>query len=371
MGLTTYVVSIPGDYPGIAMADVYLEADITDEQSVVAMARRHAVDGVVSASTDLAILSIGAVVDALGLPGITRETAIRSTNKIRMKEAFLAGGVPTAAWRVVSSYEEAVEASGEIGYPLMVKAVAGMGGQGITKVSAADDLRGAWDRAVHAVGGGEVILEEFMAGLEFGAQAMAVGGQLRYVVPHNDKVSPPPYYSPIGHSFPMDLDAQVEADLWDCVEKGLAALGIDNGHANVDCVLTREGVRIIEIGARVGATCLPESTMILTGMDVYRQIIDLSLGRRPDWRVSANQPNAALYIMAPRTGTMTGFGIPSWVREDPAVYRLTMYAKPGQQVRRFTMGRDRIGEVIVTGQSAKAAEAKARAVVESIAIEVT
>ena len=215
LGLKTYGVSIRGDYPGIPLVDVFLEADITDPDVVLDLAKKYHIDGVVSASTDLAIPSIGKVVDALGLHGISFETAQKTTNKIKMKKAFLKHRVPTAAFQIVSDNETAHKAAREIGYPVMVKAVDQMVSKGITKVCHEEELRSALDRAREASEVDEVIVEEFLEGLEFGAQALIADGRLRYVIPHNDQVSAPPYCSPIGHSFPMDLEEGLAVQLED------------------------------------------------------------------------------------------------------------------------------------------------------------
>ena len=370
MGLETYGVSIRGDYPGIPLVDVFLEVDITDSGAVLDMAKRYQIDGVVSASTDLSIPTIGKVVDSFGLRGISFATALKPTNKIQMKKAFIDHGEPTAEFQAVDNYETAVEAARKIGYPNMVKAIDAMGSKGITKVCHDGDLRSAWERAREASQVDEIIVEQFLEGLEFGAQALIADGQLRYIIPHNDQVSPPPYCSPIGHSFPMALDEDFTQQLEDCVARGLEALEITNSHANIDCILTGSGVKILEIGARVGATCLPESVGIFTGMNVFKQIIDLALGVEPDCRVTRSQPNAALYLMSPRRGTLDGYKIPDWVSKDPDVCRLTMYAKPGQEVRKFESGIDRIGEVLVMGNSAEEAEDRAKRIAEGIVFSI-
>lgn len=370
LGHTSYVVSIAGPYPGIELADHWLQADICDTEAVVALARRYQVDAVVTASTDLAIRSLGAVVDALGLPGIGAATARRSTDKVSMKLAFEEHGVPSAAFRIVKSLPEAAEAGEAIGYPLMVKAVDSMGSQGITQVRSPDELEAAWDRATRVSAAGVVLVEEFLEGLEFGAQAMAAHGQLCYVLPHNDQVSPPPYCSPIGHSYPMTLSGTMQEELEDAVGRAMQALGIGHSHANVDCMLTRTGVKIIEIGARVGATCLPECTAIWTGMDVYRQIVELALGLRPDSTIRADQAVAAIYLTSPASGTVTACHAPQWIASDPNLVRLTLYCRPGDRVNAFRGGRDRIGEVVVRGDSAAQAERLARRMVDSIVLEV-
>ena len=373
MGHMSCVVGRDDGSPGIAMADVFLPIDFMDYESVLRAAREHEIAGVCSASTDLTVPIIGRLVDDLHLPGFGSEIAFRTTNKVAMKKAFQEFGVPTAMFRIVSSIDEARQAVDRIGYPVMVKAVDTMGGRGITQVCEPEDLAPAWMRAMEATRSQEVVVEEYLEGLEFGAQALMFRGEIRYVVPHSDTVSPPPYCSPLGHAFPMSLDelgVDMEA-VRQASKAGMLALGIDSGHGNMDFIHTSDGIRVLEIGARVGATCLPESTSIYTGMKVYQQVIDLALGNEPNCEGTASQPNAALYVEAPATGVLREVAVPPWVQEDPDVYRLTMYAKPGDPVRTFTVSGDRIGEVIVRGPTAEDAMAKARKIAKAIAETMT
>ncbi|WAC55512.1 carboxyl transferase domain-containing protein [Gordonia sp. SL306] len=79
-------------------------------------------------------------------------------------------GVPVAPWSrgAVETIDEAVAASAEIGYPLMLKATAGGGGRGIRVVTNDGDLREAYERtrdeAARAFGSGVVFLERLVTG---------------------------------------------------------------------------------------------------------------------------------------------------------------------------------------------------------------
>jgi len=370
MGHIAYVASINGNYPGIDMADHFLEVDITDCDAVVNAAVEADIHAVCTASTDLTIPALGAVGETLVLPSIHKEQAYLATNKILMKKAFSEHGVPTARFEVAGSLAGARAAANRIGYPIMAKAVDSMGGAGITKVCCESELSDAWHRALEASGEKEVIVEEFMEGVEFGAQAMTAFGALQYAIPHNDTVSPPPYCSPLGHSFPADLPDSIQRETFDVTQKGMLSLGLTHSHGNIDLILTDSGVKVIEIGPRVGATCLPESTSIYTGMDVYRQIVDLALGERPDCRIVASQPNAALFITVDRAGTMKGYEIPPEVERAPDVVRLTMYSRPGDPVSPFRVGRDRVGEVVVVAGTWQGAEKRAREIAKSVGFDI-
>ena len=100
MGLLTIVVSIPGPYPGFALADRPYEINTTDAEAVLEAARAEQIDGIVTTGTDVAVRTVGRVCAALGLPGIPEEAARVVTDKARMKEAF-SGIVSSSPFRVL------------------------------------------------------------------------------------------------------------------------------------------------------------------------------------------------------------------------------------------------------------------------------
>jgi len=159
MGLETIVASIPGPYPGIELADRFLPIDTRDVDGIVRAAEKFGADGIVTSGSDVCVPAIGAVVDRLGLPGTSYEAALRSADKVRMKQAFARAGVPTAPFEVVTNFTEAQEAAKRIGYPLMVKATDSSGSRGVTKVDEAKRLKAAWQRARDVTRSPQVVLE--------------------------------------------------------------------------------------------------------------------------------------------------------------------------------------------------------------------
>ncbi|MCD8329224.1 MAG: carboxylate--amine ligase, partial [Lachnospiraceae bacterium] len=67
MGLYTIVVSIPGNYPGFAAADKVYYENTVDSEKILEIARAEQIDGILTAGTDVAVVTIGKVCDELGL----------------------------------------------------------------------------------------------------------------------------------------------------------------------------------------------------------------------------------------------------------------------------------------------------------------
>src|SRR5215510_10939456 len=102
--------------------------------------------------------------------GPDAEAMRRLGDKIGAKLIAEEVGVPVAPWSrgEVATLEAALEAAGDIGYPLMLKATAGGGGRGIRMVASAEELAEVYERtsseALRAFGSGVVFLERLVTG---------------------------------------------------------------------------------------------------------------------------------------------------------------------------------------------------------------
>ena len=105
-GCETYAISIDGNYPGFDYADHKVIQNIKDYEAVADIAEKLEADGALTASLDMALPAVGAACDRRGLTGISLKSAVASTNKNKMKEALIAGGVKTAAFRRVSNRDD-------------------------------------------------------------------------------------------------------------------------------------------------------------------------------------------------------------------------------------------------------------------------
>ena len=105
-GFCAIVVSRKGDYPGIQIADKFLEIDTTDSKSILDSAREYSICGIATSGSDVCIPSVGLVVDSLGLSGSGFESSLKSMNKKAMKQAFLSFDVPTPRFGIAESINE-------------------------------------------------------------------------------------------------------------------------------------------------------------------------------------------------------------------------------------------------------------------------
>lgn len=370
-GYQTIVVSPMGDYPGIKFADIYLDINTTDKDSILDAAKYHQIDAILTTGTDVAVPSIGYVVDCMGLKGPSYQSALKSMDKSLMKKAFQAGGVPTAKFDISTSLANAERLADVIGFPLMVKASDSSGSRGVHKVESKEEFYKSWQAAFEVSRNKKVVIEEFLDGVEFGAQAIVARGQVIDVVFHNDTVTPAPNNAPIGHSVPCSLPKSALDEAETVVKRAIEVLEIDDTVSNVDLMLVNNKPYIIEIGARMGATCLPENVEHYLGIDIYGLLLDIALGNDLNYEPAESLvANAARLLCAKSSGELLSIEIPNSVKENQSLIRLKLDKKTGDQVSEFKVGPDRIGEILVRGETYIDAERLAEEIANQIAVNI-
>lgn len=371
MGHETFVVSPMGKYPGLAIADNIVDCDTRDKDAVLSAAVEFGIDGIVTTGTDVAVPSIGYVVDTLNLHGTGFDSSLKSMNKAMMKKCFLEHGIQTADYRVVQSFDELKSVANEIGYPLMVKAVDSSGSRGITKVESASGLRSAFEESLSVSKVQDVIVEQYLHGYEIGAQAIVHGDEVEEVFLHSDIITPPPISVPVGHTMPLDISERVLDKTKALIVDAVKALGIRDTISNVDIMIVDNEPYLLEIGARMGATCLPENISIYGQFDAYEYLVNLALGLKPKLEVSLDkQPNAVLLLTSDRTGIVKDIKISDSVYQNEMLIDLSLDVQVGDSVSKFNVGPDRIGQIITIGSSESEAISLAEKLMSQIVISV-
>ena len=92
---------------GLQYADKAIVADICSEEGMLRIAKEEQIDGVVHPCCEAAMNVMGRINDELHLRGISKETAIRATNKHLMREAFEKYGAPSPKSLLTKDEEDA------------------------------------------------------------------------------------------------------------------------------------------------------------------------------------------------------------------------------------------------------------------------
>ncbi len=161
-----------------ALADYHQISSFADEDAVVAdalaIAGRVRIERVACLWEPLMVMA-ARIRERLGLPGMTVEETVPFRDKETMKQVLDRAGIRTPRHARADRAQEVLEAAERIGYPLIVKPIAGAGSADTHRV---DDRAGldAVLRQVRHVR--EVSVEEFIEGEEFTFDTVCANGEI-------------------------------------------------------------------------------------------------------------------------------------------------------------------------------------------------
>lgn len=381
------MVSVPGNYPGFAFGDKICYEDTRDYEKILEIARAENIDGIVTTGTDVAVVTIGKVCDALRLPGLSFEAGKVATDKMLMKQNYEKHGVRTARYRRISLEEDSKENGAAEGnkdfqiikrleqelagleFPLIFKAVDTSGSRGIVKAENSSKFAEAYQRVRENTRKDYFIVEEFLEGEEFGAQSFVSQGKIQFILPHGDYVFQGDTGVPIGHWAPYELEQSVIEDAKEQLQKAVIAMGLDNCALNADFILSGGKPYVLEIGGRAGATCLAELVSLYYGYNYYEKIIQAALGLPVDFASQEANPNVGMLLRSEKTGSIRKI-VNKNDREDKQIVEIQFDYQAGEQVQAFRVGPHRIGHVVVKADTLEEARAKMEEALGKIEIEV-
>lgn len=348
LGYYTIVVGIAGNYPGYQHATKWIDIDTFDKEAVLRVAQEEQIDGILLCGSDACMPTIGYVCDQMHLLGPSEQATINASNKAVMKSHFIEHGVRTAVYQKITSVDEAISFASHHGYPVVLKVVDASGSRGIAIVKNEEELRREYYEVRKDTKLPYIIIEEFVAGEEFGAQAFVRNGRLTFVMPHGDLVFHSATDVPIGHYAPYEKEAELIDDITEQLQKCVEALGIDNTAINADFILSEGKVYVLEIGARAGATCLPELVSNYYGLNYYEYLLRQCVGEDTLFTYKDKTPAWVETLVSTKTGIVESVEIGQLPSE---VVSLEVYPHPGDEVHAFRNAYDRIGTLVMRGEN--------------------
>lgn len=368
LGIYTVVVGSKGNYPGLRFADKPVFQDFMDADAVERIAREERIDGIFTCGLDMPVPTMATVSERLGLPGISHEAGQLVTDKEKMKAFFAANGIRTARHLIVRTEAEALAAFKSFDGPAMFKAIDGQGSRGIIKVTDVSRVPSACAYVLAATKQDRFIVEEFLDGNEFGAQSFVLNGKVQFVLPHGDYVFHGNTGVPLGHYVPFDVNPNIIDECRDALQRFAHLARLQTCALNVDFMLAKGHAYVLEIGARCGATMLAETVSLYYGFDYYEQMIRAALGEPADFTPKlGGKPNATMTLISEKDGILKRMVNDNEPNEN--IVEIHFDKQPGDMIRAFKLGIDRIGHVIVKGRTLAEAQTLLKMVSSNISVQ--
>lgn len=359
LGLQVVAVDMDPNALGFSEPGVVQEVISTiDIPAVVEAAKRHRIHGVMTLASDMPMRTVAAVAKELGLVGITADTALKATNKAAMRAALAEAGVPVPKFYRVSSREEYDLAAAQFTGPFMVKPADNSGSRGIIRVDDPTDeaaVAEAYRYSRESSRGGDVVVEEYMEGPEVSVETLTVDGCC-HVIQITDKLTTgAPYFVEMGHSQPTRHSPEIAEKIRQVAIAANRAVGIANGPSHTEIIVTAEGPKIVELGARLGGDCITTHLVPLsTGVDMVDCCIRIALGQKPDLTEKFRRGSAIRYF--PQTpGTVKSITGTQQAAAMDGIRQLSFVHGVGETVGHINSSSARMGFVIAQGDTAEEA----------------
>jgi formate-dependent phosphoribosylglycinamide formyltransferase (GAR transformylase) len=252
----------------------YEHVSLADEGAVLAALRRlsaHVAIDQVECLWEPYMILAARLREVLGLPGMTVEQTLPFRDKELMKRTLDAAGIRTP-WHASATTVAAIwEAAERIGYPLIVKPVAGAGSADTYRVDSATELVEVLPLLRHVP---EVSVEEFVEAEELTYDTVCAGGRVLFehvllYRPRPLQMSMHEWVSPVGISL-RDLEVPYLQGGLDMGRRVLSALGFETGFTHMEWYRKPDGEVVFgEIAARPPGVRVVDQMNFNTDNDVY------------------------------------------------------------------------------------------------------
>jgi biotin carboxylase len=373
LGLRVAALDRNANAPGFADCDETRVVDFSDVAAAIEAARAIAPDGVLTIAADRAVPVVAAIAEELELPGIGADAALAATNKAVMRRRFAKAGVPQPRFAVLPGGDASA-----VGFPAVVKPVDSAGQRGLFLVRDVEELEARLPAALAESRSGEAIVERFHEGLEVNCLAVDRGGETE-IVTLSDRLRPEGigFGVCLAHTFPSSIAGERREEAQRVARASVRAIGLLDSVAYPQLLVSDDGVRVVEMAARVPGGQMDEVARLGTGVDLVEVALRQALGEEPPdalVRPARAQPLAIRFLTSSPgplpAGVVTSVNGIERARVAPGVIEAQSVIVTGETIRPVQTDGDRRGFVIALGDSVPAALARADAAAALVAVEV-
>lgn len=357
MGLKVIATDMNPLAEGFQYADVPVILNTKDVEGHIKFAienhKKYNIVGVF-AGADVAI-TVAGITNALNLPGIPMDVAIRSNNKSLMKKRWLEDGIPTPFAIEINNKEEAIEALDRLnGFPVMIKAVDSAASRGCKKIENMSELDEAISEAKEKSSTKTALVEEFVVGDEQSVETIVYDGIHYHCGIADRHFGFNPYPIEVGHTNPTKLSNHIQNEIYDVVDRAAKSLGINFGPAKADIILTDDGPKILEMPARLsGGFHSQYTTPLSTGMNPIRAVLNLAIGNTipmDDITQKLNKVSICKAIF-PNPGNIVKISGIEKAKLMKGVAQIIMMVKEGDIITEYKNCAQRICYIITVGNT--------------------
>ena len=259
-GYRVIVIDRNKSAPAVEFADVNVVFDGKDIQGIVswilAFKEKYTISGIFTLTSLAPTVSL--VANATNLPTLPVNVVLECDNKLLMKRRFVEFNLPTAKYYEISTPEEAINIINEnLDKSYCLKVADGFGGKGIKFIEKVDEIPEAFKLMEQFTSFPILLLEEVLEGDFIDVQGVFYNDKFHEAGSADSFFSNeiPEFrdFNPVEifNVSPSQQSKETLADAYALLETASRKMGMTWGPVGADFILTKDGLKIIEIGPRL------------------------------------------------------------------------------------------------------------------------
>ena len=325
----------------------------TDEKMIESLAQVPERPDAVLAVYENYILPMSVIAQHWQLPALPVAAAQACTDKYLMRKLFSRAREqisPDFAW--VESWDDVVAFASSHELPLILKPANLAKSLLVLKSDSMQELETNYRHMTEKITDiyaqyaphrqPKIVVEEYMTGHVYSTDAFVdsegvphvmpqiVDYQTGYEIGYEDNF----HYSRL---LPTQLSTQAQKQLLHVAALGCQALGMKSSPAHIEIIMTKNGPRIVEIGARNGGY-RERMYRLANGIDLYGCALATALGKSVNIAATKDEPVAVLELFPKTPGVFQGLAQEEKLRQLSSLEYLSLKHKPGEFVGKSADG---------------------------------
>lgn len=359
MGHEVVISDYYKDAPGKKIADFSENVSTFDIKGNIKVAKKYNIDGVMTVGTDQPVFTATKVANELNLPSyLTEDTAKAVTNKRKMKKTFSKYNIPTVNYKIVNENFSNKELS-YISFPAVIKPLDSQGQRGVFKLNSVKEILNHFSEVLSYSRESEILVEEYYESDEITISGWVDQGDLNLLT-ITDRIT---YEndSHIGicsaHIFPSKYLRKYYSQIKEISEKIVDSFKIKNGPIYFQMLVGKNGIKVNEIACRIGGAYEGDFMPWLTGVDILRLMINLSLGKNINvenlnkYNIMNNSKWLSVQLFFAKPGKITEITKADELTSINGVVKTGFNLKKGDEINKIENATERAGYFIVRGTS--------------------
>lgn len=369
-GITVVMADMNEKVPGRAYADVFYPVSTLDVEGIRKVAVTEKVDFLISVCADQVLQVVAQLSEELGLPCyIDYETAVNVSKKSYMKRIFVENGVPTSRHVILEQLEP--EKISHLRYPLIVKPVDAYSSRGVKRADSYEELIPAFAEAVQISRTDTAVVEEFIIGDELTVDVYVEEGKAHVLCVSNlYKIGEDGKFVINRSRIPGDITDDIAAQIADTAQKIADAFCLRNTPMLIQMICDGKKISVVEFCARTGGGIKFLMIKKVSGFDVIKAVVDLTLGQIPHVgqikKADKLTVNEFIYCNPGELDRVEGFEA---LLADGTIAEYSVFKAPGTQFGEIRSSGDRVAYYSVEAeneQELKRKHALANAAIKAI-----